>query len=69
MPNLCRLLKDETFADARYVMELLRQTFAALDRANRELGYVHRFAAAPSMHICPCHPAPTGGVWLWEKTE
>ena len=61
VPCLCRLLKDETFADARYMMELLRQTFAALDRANRELGYVHRFAGAltgisvPAVqHRAPC---------------
>ena len=32
------------------MMELLRQTFAALDRANRELGYVHRFAGPHTLH-------------------
>ncbi|KAK9817000.1 hypothetical protein WJX72_008078 [[Myrmecia] bisecta] len=41
MPLNKRMWKDERFANARYVLEMLRQVFAALDRANRELGFVH----------------------------
>ncbi|CAK0786003.1 hypothetical protein CVIRNUC_009216 [Coccomyxa viridis] len=37
-----RLLKDDTFADAGYILEMMTQCFAALDKANKELGYVHR---------------------------
>lgn len=42
MPLEKRLLKDETFADANYMLEMMYQVFSALDRGNRELGYVHR---------------------------
>ncbi|CAL8466107.1 g5643 [Coccomyxa elongata] len=42
MPLEKRLLKDETFADADYTLEMMYQVFSALDRGNRELGYVHR---------------------------
>ncbi|CAL5228490.1 g11635 [Coccomyxa viridis] len=37
-----RLLKDDTFADASYILEMMTQCFAALDKANKDLGYVHR---------------------------
>lgn len=37
-----RLMKDESFADAAYLIEMLTQIFTALDRAYKELGFRHR---------------------------
>lgn len=37
-----RLMKDETYADVSYLLEMLTQVSLALDRAWRELGFRHR---------------------------